>query len=169
MRLSFIVAILLIVIFSVFQTSTAYSRLPGGLCPDFVGMLVLSCGALWGSRKGGMAGFIAGLLVGLPLLHFWGFRVFLYCGMGMLAGLVSKRFYMENPLALGLLGLGGGVLLGFLPPFFAYIFNEAVYPEFVFYDFTFSLGAGLLFIFIFYYLLSFIQGREEGGFKVSRP
>jgi len=168
LRIALILAFILLAVLSIFQISTVYQYFPGGLRPDLVGMLVLACGALWGSRKGGIIGLIAGLLVGLPLLHFWGFRVLIYSGLGMISGLVSKRFYLEHPLALGLLGILGGVLLGFLPSLLAYIFGQANSPIPVFVDFTYSLGAGLLFLFIIYHLLGFIQHRQDDRIQVNK-
>lgn len=161
MKSGLIPAFLLLIIFCVFQTSTLYDHLPYGLRPDFLGMLVLACGALWGSRKGGLIGIIGGFLIGIQTLYFWGFRALIYCIMGMLAGMVSKRIYLENPLALGLLGIVGGLYLGIFPPVLAYLTGQTKHPEFILSDIPFSLGVNLLSLFIMYYFLKFVQGSPD--------
>lgn len=152
--MKYLAAFLLMVLFALLETMPFFYNL-GSWFPDFTLLLVVALGLLEGSVAGGLAGLTGGFLLGAFSLHLFGTRAILFGVIGAFTGYLKEAFYLKNPLAIFLTGLG---TIGLEKLFF---WGMLGFPaEFFNPEFYFSLPLNAFCLLGIYYFLSSFWNRE---------
>jgi|GEM_PF-3901225 len=103
--MKYLAALLLMIFFALLETMPFFYGL-GDLFPDLTLLLIVALGLLEGSLTGGLAGILGGFLLGSFSLHLFATRAVLFGLIGAFTGYLKEAFYLKNPLAIFLTGLG---------------------------------------------------------------
>lgn len=87
----------LIVFFTfIFQSTITPYLTIGGIQPDFILILVVFLGFIYGSSIGGIGGFVGGLLQDIILSQALGVNAIIKIVLGYLSGFFQKKVYIEH-------------------------------------------------------------------------
>lgn len=98
MKVKFIISTIIIILIGVIQTTfpNAFEFGYVGIKPNLLLIFVILYAFFNGCYKGGIIGFIAGLVQDFSTGTFIGFYALIGLGIGLLVGLTNSRIYKEN-------------------------------------------------------------------------
>jgi rod shape-determining protein MreD len=100
----------------------------GGITPDFLLVVVVTYGLLFGWEVGLAAGVIGGLLIDLITPDFIGRHVLSYGVVGLVSGMMEGRVFKDNLLLAPVGGLIGSVASQLIIVFCFWLFGREVDP-----------------------------------------
>ncbi|MBP2019157.1 rod shape-determining protein MreD [Symbiobacterium terraclitae] len=99
----------------------------GGVIPNVVLVVAVTCGLLFGWQVGLAAGFAGGLLIDLTLGILIGSHALALGTVGFLAGLIEPHVFKDNPVLAALGGVLGSLLGQSFLALFLFVFGHGVF------------------------------------------